>query len=285
MLGTPLHHEPTRGGPAQGRHFREQYARTLAAYECWFGPPPLAFWPGTQERFADPARWRHVDLHRQLVLPRPRLPGWRGWLSGVGLVGGTLVAGTAAALPLDPFDWTAEPFLELFVALALLALILSSWLRYRLRETGPGRADALDHYQPAYLADGPARAVDTGVTDLLTQGLVRLEESPPRLSLTVSASHLPEPLRELGAAIDRYGTPGAMLLRNATTWHEPLKASLVSRGLALSEQQSWTVRSAGALPLLAVAAFGSIKILVGLSRDRPVGFLVCRWLPKPAYSW
>ena len=102
VLGTPLHHEPTRGGPAQGRHFREQHARTLAAYERWFDPPPLAFWPGTQERFADPARWRHVDLHRHWVLPRPRLPGRRWWLPGAALVVGTLVAGTADALPPNP---------------------------------------------------------------------------------------------------------------------------------------------------------------------------------------
>jgi hypothetical protein len=99
VLGIALHHGPTRGGQAEKRRYREQYARTLAAYERWFGPPPLVFWPASRERFANPGRIRRVDLRRHLVLPRPLLPGRRGLLLVSGLLVGALATGTAAALP------------------------------------------------------------------------------------------------------------------------------------------------------------------------------------------
>ncbi len=266
VLGTPLHHGPTRGGPAEDRRYRAQYARTLAAYEHWFGPPPLAFWPGTRERFADPARWRRIDLHRHWVLPRPRLPvgrpGRRGLRWGVGLVLGAAVT-ASAALPLNPLDWNAGPFLSLYLSLAAAALVWSFGLRvhsfWRLRETGSGQADALDPYQLGFLAGGPTRAVDVGVTQLLSLGLAELQNTDSwwtlRLRLTAPAAGLPAPLRALGAAIERHSRPSEVV-DNATEWLTPIRASLSARGLAISAAESWTVRKQATLPVLAVAAFG-----------------------------
>lgn len=71
VLGTALHHEPTRGGPAEQSRFRAQYAGTLAAYEAFFGPPPPLFWPATHRRFGARPRFRLLDTHRSVALPRP----------------------------------------------------------------------------------------------------------------------------------------------------------------------------------------------------------------------
>ena len=42
VLGRPLHHGPTKGGKAEDRRYRNQYAETLAFYRQTFGeePPP-----------------------------------------------------------------------------------------------------------------------------------------------------------------------------------------------------------------------------------------------------
>ena len=46
ILGKPLHHDPTEGGPAQQSQFKDQYAATLARYEVVFGEPPRPdIWP------------------------------------------------------------------------------------------------------------------------------------------------------------------------------------------------------------------------------------------------
>ena len=71
VLRTELHHDPTKGGPAEQARFRVQYARTLAAYEAFFGPPPPAYWPATHDRFGRRPRFRTVDTRRAVVLPRP----------------------------------------------------------------------------------------------------------------------------------------------------------------------------------------------------------------------
>ena len=71
VLRTGLHHDPTKGGPAEQRRFRAQYARTLAAYEAFFGPPPPLFWPATYRRFATRPRFRVLDTHRAWPLPHP----------------------------------------------------------------------------------------------------------------------------------------------------------------------------------------------------------------------
>lgn len=53
VLGQPLHHEPSRGGPNElGKH-RGMYADTLASYRRLFGEdPPADVWPSVDERFA-----------------------------------------------------------------------------------------------------------------------------------------------------------------------------------------------------------------------------------------
>jgi hypothetical protein len=76
VLGLPLHHDPTVGGPEQDQYFRRRYAATLAAYERYFGSPPALFWPATHVRFGAGPRYRAIDSSRWFSLPRPGML-WR----------------------------------------------------------------------------------------------------------------------------------------------------------------------------------------------------------------
>lgn len=73
VLGRPLHHLPSSGGPAAlHRHF-DQYAATLARYEAAFGTsPPADIWPPAHATLLDPARWRRIDTRTVILLPRAR---------------------------------------------------------------------------------------------------------------------------------------------------------------------------------------------------------------------
>ncbi len=74
VLCRPLHHEPTRGGRAEGAKFTDWYARTLHSYRDAFGaPPPSDIWPTPAERFAPAARTRTVSDATHWVIRRPRL--------------------------------------------------------------------------------------------------------------------------------------------------------------------------------------------------------------------
>lgn len=85
ILGRPLHHGPTQGGPAEGQRYRDQYAETLALYRAAFGAEaPAAIWPAADKRFSGATHQRWVDTRTHLVISR-RLVG--------------RVAGTAIALP------------------------------------------------------------------------------------------------------------------------------------------------------------------------------------------
>lgn len=89
VLGTALHHGPTRGGEADRNRFYRQYADTLAAYEAAFGAsPPADIWPDAHRRFAvDPGGVR-VNLFDDIVCPRRvalalgLLVFAAGWLAG-----------------------------------------------------------------------------------------------------------------------------------------------------------------------------------------------------------
>lgn len=72
VLGKPLHHDPTPGGPEAQLLYRRQYAETLALHERFFGPPDPAIWPATHERFRNMPRYHVIDVTRSMVLPRPR---------------------------------------------------------------------------------------------------------------------------------------------------------------------------------------------------------------------
>lgn len=86
VLGRPLHHGPTKGGQAEGQRFEDQYLKTLASYERWFGAvPPSDIWPPCAVRFAADVRFVRVNAKRY-------------WIVGKRLVFGAAATAVAASL-------------------------------------------------------------------------------------------------------------------------------------------------------------------------------------------
>jgi len=75
VLGTPLHHGPTAGGPAERDRYFEQYAQTLKSYEAAFGgTPPADIWPDARTRFLEhPQAFRVHPGEVVLVNRRPAM--------------------------------------------------------------------------------------------------------------------------------------------------------------------------------------------------------------------
>jgi uncharacterized protein (TIGR04222 family) len=255
-LQRPLHHAPALGSSDAPRH-RRQYAHTRAAYARFFGPPPAAWWPDDEAARAAP---RRAPLRRRLA----------ALAAALGL------PGLAAARPSNPLDWNGQDFIALYLGLMLAVLVVSlllrRWLRRRaeppLRHVG-----ALDPYEIAYLAGGSSRALDAAVAELHRRGVLEWDSARGQLRATGEPARLDPPLAAVAAALAGATSPGAGQ-RAAYRALEPVRDGLERRGLWLSAGAARRSGWPAALPALALLAFGAAKIAIGMSRDRPVLFLV-----------
>lgn len=74
VLERPLHHGPTRGGQAESTKYADQYGRTLASYQSYFGEkPPADIWPSAAERFGADVHFQRVNTMRNWLIPVPRV--------------------------------------------------------------------------------------------------------------------------------------------------------------------------------------------------------------------
>lgn len=71
ILGKEIHHNPTKGGRAEGEKFEDMYHYTLNLYRRKFGQePPPQFWPDATQRFDD-IDFQRINLRKFFLLPKP----------------------------------------------------------------------------------------------------------------------------------------------------------------------------------------------------------------------
>ncbi|HJZ90069.1 MAG TPA: hypothetical protein VKE40_04305, partial [Gemmataceae bacterium] len=169
VLGRPLHHEPTRGGPDEDAKFRRQYQQTLTAYrETFDEDPPADIWPRPSAR------------------PGPGCPivsksvARRAGLATAALACVVTVTGCGAAM--NPFDLPGVTFLKFLIPLLAVALIIGYMWREWLRGPGPqpdDKAPQIDWDEAAYLAAigrgrGAERLSSAAIARLAAAGAVRV---------------------------------------------------------------------------------------------------------------
>ncbi len=120
ILGKPLHHGPTEGGPAEDRKFEGWYGRTLKSYSRIFGEePPVDVWPPMGERFS--GAMRKVDARSHWVLPK-RTVRKTAWVL-LGLAAAPALAGCGRALGL--VDSGSLVCFGIFAGFVVLMIILA----------------------------------------------------------------------------------------------------------------------------------------------------------------
>ena len=283
VLGFALHHGPTRGGATEGQKFRNWYAQTLVSYQVAFGAaPPADIWPPAAVRFGEAPHFRRVNVRRHWLVRKPQWPKlqllrWRPWLALAGLL---VLVGCTARTPLNPLNWYGTEFLLLYWGLCLTGLPLALWLRHR------GRGPALDYpgptlgtYELVRLANRGERLVDSALAALAYAGSIellpeqrvrRLTAAPPSDPYERTVWTLISPgsggTSELAGIRQRAAHPELAAIR-------VLDQSLEAKGLLLPAPERRRLNRLPKLTLVALVLFGLAKLLVGLSRGRPVGFL------------
>lgn len=276
-LGRRLHHDPTAGGPAEQARYRAQYAATLALYERWFGPPPPAFWPGTARRFAAKPRFRLVDRHRRSL---PRLRRWTGAAAlGAAVVLASTPARGAPFLPdwdwaaINPFDLGGEAFLALYSAL-MIGTAMVTWLLRDMARTTDRRPDLRDlgDVEIGYLVGGSKRAADTLYIALALHGAASFGSSG--ITIVGPMHGLPPQFEAYRAALVGTHSHGRFLSIVASSEaYGAMLERLRTRKVLLDRGRRRRLSLATWLPAGLLLLFGFAKVVVGVSRGKPVGFL------------
>ncbi len=170
---------------------------------------------------------------------------------------------------LGPFDLTGGPFLLvygiLFAAAAIASLTMPIWSRPDGR---PGRIDAADEL--AYLAGGTVRMAEAAMVRLLVAGAIAQERRQRFRTKIPNAGTTPAERTILGAA---QPAKWRDLVRGLSGYSQEVERRLANKGLFMDPGQVLRQRIVNSVPLIVLLLFGSIKLLIGESRGRPVGYL------------
>lgn len=285
VLGRPLHHGPTKGGAEEGRRFETQYEATLSSYRHAFGEvPPADVWPPSAARFGEAKDFVRVNRQRVWLVPKP----WRAesrrpvvMASSMLLVMPPLAAGAA----ISPLDYSGAEFLKFYGLLVALAVIGSIVCRGAMRTSAPAdaRIDDQNPLEVGALRGGWTGAFHSAFAGLLADGALSHVTSRQWGTLKhrfVAKRDTGPDDGELASGIlarARMSGPDGAELSVLGSSAKPsalrVEQALAKRGLlenADSFQQVWLC--VGVI-MGVTLCLGAAKLLIGLQRDKPVGFL------------
>ncbi|HEY4311684.1 MAG TPA: TIGR04222 domain-containing membrane protein [Pirellulales bacterium] len=287
VLERPLHHDPSRGGGAEYAKHRSMYERTLDDYRRLFGEePPGDLWPDGAERFSPRRRSNHTAADHYWMIRKPWL--WlsaRAWWQRASR---RAAVAAMAILPLPligvavdhPFDLRGPEFLQFYAAVLLIAFLLAVATRVFAKHSPQKTVHTLplDAHQVAYLSGGLQWAAKTALAQLVAEReVIVIRTRPLRLGrfgeVKAEGNALECALhRQMPKAPE--GASWGAVCRNANTAVAEVGESLRERGLVMSATHALVAHWGPLMIMGAALLIGAIKVLVGLQRHRPVGYLM-----------
>ena len=177
--------------------------------------------------------------------------------------------------------------MALYLFLGIVTTLLTIVLRDHLRLPAGNSAVELDVYETAYLSAGYNRVVDTAITSLVQGGQVEAHRASWLVLTTTNLEQIDDPLeRVVAAAIKTYGN--LYYVRASTPVNRAggqIRQRLEQLQLLLNQKQANFVRICSTLPIFALLALGVTKILVGISRGKPIIFLVFLCIITAVIGW
>lgn len=277
VLQAPLHHGPTKGGKEEKEKYFTLYEKTRKSYEEWFGEkPPLDIWPEPEVRFGSDLHYVRINSDQNWIIPK---------LSKTKMFAGAAAAGMAfplAQLAANPLDWNGPQFLTLFSGLLIVAIIASIVLRRMLLQSDGkidviGRDEDFGPVEAAWLEGGDHRAVSCSLLDLAQKHAVYLDGSnvhPGPTIATYRPTHRITSLIQASVTSADVGRSWRVMCRDASAGLIALRQDLENKGLVTSATQRNMAVAATISTVGAVVVLGAAKIVIGIGRDRPVGYLL-----------
>ncbi|MDB6025570.1 MAG: hypothetical protein JWM68_1793 [Verrucomicrobiales bacterium] len=274
VLQMPFHHNPTKGGADEHAKFADWYQKTIESYRTFFGEPPQDIWPTPQQKSAEKNEFIRVDKETHWVIPKFRLPALRRG-QAVACFALIFLAGCQAVA--NPFNWTGPTFLGFFFWLCVACFGAATVLRWKSREPGELESEdysTMDPYSMAFLNGGRILAVNSAIANLIERKVIRADASDRKLYLVSSLPDDAPPLEKALVASIGSGETIANVRAAAKPVVTAMMQQLQNHGLIVSDEQAskaqWTATLLALVPVL----LGIVKIGVGLSRGKPVLFLL-----------
>jgi uncharacterized protein (TIGR04222 family) len=295
ILNQELHHFPTEGGLAQGGKFVHQYEETLRSYERLFDEkPPGDIWPAAEERFQSTAsRW--IDTRKYLLVPKPGFLRRKMVLPVISvfcLLAGTMMGTTACQGNGNVLDMEGGPFLSLYIGLLMAAGgCAASFILVCKRKDKAPVSSLEDPFEIACLGGGTGRIFSAALAGLLSKKLIRPGSNDRNLAAVERiGERSPDDLHGPEAVV--YGSlePGwpentSKIRKSVMPALVGIQDKLVSDGLLMSKTQATRMALLSAIPFLLLGILGVLKILTGLDRGQPVGFLVILFVVSIGMVW
>lgn len=296
-LGKPLHHGPTKGGSQEGAKYFNWYTRTLESYRQWFNEePPEDIWPTPAERFQHASRFVRVNRADAWVIRKPAvLRRWETLTKGALLRHLTpsrsrilqrvvfalvllLAAGCSGGW--DVFNYSGLEFLQFYFWLVFASFFSAGvwrWLQRLPARSATAEDSPTDPYAMAYLAAGPKRMAESALAELLRKGAVTIGKKG-KIQATAyegGLAYLHPVEAGLLAQFSRHdGKDFSSAQKQLAAMPDSVAENLREAGLILSESAASRIRNAALALALLAPSIGLIKVLIGISRDKPVGFLI-----------
>jgi uncharacterized protein (TIGR04222 family) len=184
-------------------------------------------------------------------------------------------------LQLNPLNFAGPKFLLFYIITLIAATFIASRLRgwlIRSGEEGLAWGISLDPYEAATLRNGAKGAIETAIAMLVHHKAVETSKAERQVKIS---GPLPQGAHWFERAV--YNTINAKVTYTVAVLHksqlllndvERITERLKEMGLLLSDKRWSVVRTVPTLVMAAVLALGFAKIVIGVSRDRPVGALV-----------
>ena len=281
VLGTPVHHDPTRGDSAEAvKHF-QMYERTLAIYRSAFGhEPPTDIWPSAADRFGHNKKMRLVNTTRNWVIPKAPIKQVVG-VTAAGLAIAMVVPGCVGG-ELNPFNLEGAEFLAFLIPMMIAAMCVGRVIRSRMRTPDPRAGDEnvlLNWEQVAFLSGGYPRLITAAIARLVKSGaaqvsLDRAKLIPGNVPSTGSLSTVeavivmalpieqsPADLKRLGVAVESEFSSQVAILKE--------------EGFLLSDSQQVKSWFASLMPIVLVLLLLAVpRLIMGLENHKPVIYLL-----------
>lgn len=171
---------------------------------------------------------------------------------------------------MNPLDWYGGAFLALYAGLFVGAIIVGKLISISLRPAGH-EMPTTNEDELAVLAGRSPRLAEAVVARMLARGEATIERGWVVFGARPSSA---------ASALERE----VSLLASPAKWNTiqcgvtdtaaRIEQQLVARGLVMERGEKFRLGLLAAVPLLLLLGLGIAKVQVGLSRDRPVGFLI-----------
>jgi uncharacterized protein (TIGR04222 family) len=177
---------------------------------------------------------------------------------------------------MNPFELRGPEFLLIYFCFSLAVIVAIVLLRRHAESGGSPRIDLGDPYLIAYLRGGEDEALRVAVVSLIDRGMLVKDGNLIRRADHVTADMAARPIERAVLEIFITADNGASILKdkNLKLVFQPYRDALERAGL-LPDGATRAARLKRLLVgLAALGIVGVIKIQIGLSLERPVGFLV-----------